>query len=305
MDNKLQIEFLRNFIKLNRYKNFSKLANILSISQSTLSHQIIQLEKELSIKLIDRTTKKFEITEQGKILLDYAVKIVNLLDSCKQELSEQNKNHIEYIIITASTYPGAHILPQFIANFRNEHPNVNFKILINNSQKSIDLISEEMADFAGIGSFMKYNKESFDYIKIREDKLIFICSPNHNLIKKGNNLINFDELINYPFIWREKGSGTRDIVKQQFPQYKQLNLKLEINDNDSIISAVSGSNYISILSELIAKKAEDAGLIKTLKIKEFPVIAKREIYFIKIKNKKLSKLKNEFWEYIEDPNITY
>jgi len=280
----LQIEFLRNFIKLNRYKNFSKLANILSISQSTLSHQIIQLEKELNIKLIDRTTKKFEITEQGKILLDYAVKIVNLLDSCKQELSEQNKNHIEDIIITASTYPGAHILPQFIANFRNEHQNVNFKILINNSQKSIDLISEEMADFAGIGSFMKCNKESFDYIKIREDKLIFICSPNHDLIKKGNNLINFNKLTKFPFIWREKGSGTRGIIKQQFPQYKQLNLKLEINDNDSIISAVSGSNYISILSELIAKKAEDAGLIKTLKIKEFPIIAKREIYFIKIKN---------------------
>ncbi|MFW9990334.1 MAG: LysR substrate-binding domain-containing protein, partial [Candidatus Odinarchaeota archaeon] len=275
----MKIEFLRNFIKLNRYKNFSKLAHILSISQSTLSHQISQLEKELNEILIDRTTKKFKITEQGKILLIYAEKIVNLFDSCKQELSEHDKKQVEDIIITASTYPGSHILPQFIANFKNDHPNVNFKILINNSQKSIELISEEMADFAGIGSFMKYNKGDFDYIKIGEDKLIFICSPNHNLMKKGNPSINFNELVKYPFIWREKGSGTRDIIEQQFPQYKHLNLKLEINDNDSIISAVSGSNYISIISELIAKKAEDAGLIKTLKIQEFPVIAKREIYF--------------------------
>ncbi|MHA1491781.1 MAG: LysR substrate-binding domain-containing protein [Promethearchaeota archaeon] len=295
----MKIEFLRNFIKLNRYKNFSKLATILSISQSTLSHQISQLEKEFNTKLINRTTKKFKITESGKILLDYAEKIINLFDSCKQELSKHDKNQIEDIIITASTYPGSHILPKFIANFRNEHPNVNFKIIINNSQESIDLLSEEMADFAGIGSFMKCNKENFDYIKVGEDNLIFICSPNHDLTKNGKTTISFNELIKFPFIWREKGSGTRDIIKQQFPHYKKLDLKLEINDNDSIISAVSESNYISILSELIAKNAEDAGLIEILKIKEFPVIAKREIYFIKIKNKKLSKLKNYFWEYIE------
>ncbi len=75
----LNIEFLRNFIRLAEYKSFSELAKDLSISQSTLSHQISQLEKEFrNIKLIDRTTRSFVLTKEGEILLTYAKKILKL-----------------------------------------------------------------------------------------------------------------------------------------------------------------------------------------------------------------------------------
>jgi hypothetical protein len=78
-----------------------------------------------------------------------------------------------------------------------------------------------------------------------------------------------------------------------------LNSQLEINDNDSIISAISGSNNISILSSLIAERAEKAGFIKILKIKEYPIIAKRNLFFIKLKDIKLTGLKKKFWEFLK------
>ncbi|MFX0187346.1 MAG: LysR substrate-binding domain-containing protein [Candidatus Hodarchaeota archaeon] len=296
----MKIEFLRNFIKLTHYKSFSDLAKDLSISQSTLSHQISQLEEEFGdITLIDRTTRKFKLTQQGEVFLDYAKNIINLYDSCRQELSEYSKKQSEDIIITASTLPGSHILPKYIANFRNEHPNVNFKILINNSQKSIDLLKKQMADFAGIGSFMDEDKDHFDIVKVGDENLVFICAPNHKLLKSGEDSVDFKDLIKYPFIAREQGSGTRNVILQHFAGYKQLNIILEMNDNDSIISAVSDSDNISILSKIIAEKAEAANLIKILKIQDYPVIAKRDVFFIKLKNKKLKGLKKKFWEYLE------
>ena len=296
----MNIEFLRNFISLTKYQSFSELAKDLSISQSTLSHQISQLEKELNdIILIDRTTRKFKLTEQGKIFLNYTQKIINLYDSCIQELSKYSKKKIENITITASTLPGSHILPKYIANFRNEHPNVNFKILINNSQKAIDSLKKGISDFAGIGNFMEEKQDNFDIIKIGDDNLVFICNPNHKLLKSGKNLVNFDDLIKFPFIIREEGSGTRDIIEQHFARYKELNIILEMNDNHSIISAVSESDNISILSEIIVKKAEDAGLIKILEVKDYPNIAKRNVFFIKLKDKKIKGLKKRFWEYLE------
>ena len=296
----MNIEYLRNFIKLTQYKSFSNLAKELPISQSTLSHQISQLEKDFGdVTLINRTTKKFELTKAGRILLKNAEQIIDIWDSVKLEISQLKDHIIEDIIISASTIPGSHILPRYIANFRFKNPNVNFKIEINNSQKSLENLNKGMADFAGIGSFMDFSERDFDYIKIGEDQFKFICSPNHELLKQGKNLVNFSELIKYPFVWREKGSGMRNTFEQQFVDYKKLDIELEINDNDSIISTVSESNYISIMSEIMTDKAESAGLIKSLKVSDYPVIAKRPLYFVKLKGKQLSELKKKFWDEIE------
>ncbi len=295
----MQIEYLRNFIKLVNYKSFSELARDLQISQSTISHQISQLEKNFGVTLINRSTKKFEITEAGKTLLDYSQKIIDLFDSCVIVLEEYGSVKFEEIVISASTTPGSHILPRYIAEFRDKNPNVNFKIKINNSLKSIENIVKDLADFAGIGSFINYNKDDFDFIKIGEDQLKFICSPNHKLLENTKSLVNFADLVKFPFVWREKGSGMRNAFERQFPDYKKLKIKLEMNDNDSIISAVSESKYISIMSEMIAINAEKAGLIKILEIIGFPQIVKRDLFFIKSKNRELSELKTSFWEYIK------
>ncbi|MBA7704507.1 HTH-type transcriptional activator CmpR [subsurface metagenome] len=292
----MNIEYLRNYIKLTRYRSFSKLAKELPISQSTISHQVSQLEKDFGgVVLIDRTTKKFELTRAGILLRKNAEQIIDLYDNCKLEISKFQNKMIEDIIISASTIPGSHILPKYIADFRSNNANANFKIFINNSKKSLENLKKGMANFAGIGSFMSYNEGDFDYIKIGEDEFKFICSPNHDLIKEGN-LVDFNELIKYPFVWREKGSGTRNTFEKQFPKYKKLTIELEINDNDSIISTVSESNYISIMSEIMVDKAESAGLIKSLKIKNYPLIAKRPLYFVKLKKKELGKLQKKFWD---------
>jgi len=294
----LHIEYLRNFIKLTQFKSFSKLAQELPISQSTLSHQISQLEKNFGgVVLINRTTKKFELTKAGKIFLKHAEAIINIFDDCKVEISEFMLQKMEDINISASTIPGSHILPKYIADFRNKNPSANFKILINNSQKSIENLKKGLADFAGIGSFMNYNRENFEYLKIGEENIKFICSPNHELLQNGDNLVSFEDLTKFPFVWREKGSGMRETFKTQFPRYKELNTRLTINDNDSIISTVSESNYISIMSEIITNKLEH--LVKTLEVRGFPEVAKRSLYFLKLKNKEISELKNNFWEYIK------
>ncbi|MBY9017501.1 MAG: LysR family transcriptional regulator [Candidatus Lokiarchaeota archaeon] len=292
----MKIEFLRTFVFLAEEKSFSKLATKLKMSQSTLSHRISQIEHEYGdIKLINRTTRKFEITEEGSIFLEYAKGIVELYDKSKKKLAKYSDKITEDIIISASTLPGSHILPKYIAQFRERYPNANFKIVINNSAQSLELITKNQVDFAGVGSFMGHTGENFDVIKIGEENLKFVCSPNHELVKK-NNTILFKELIKFPFISREKGSGTRDIFEHNFLEHDKLDSKLAMDNNDSIISAICESDYISVLSETIAQKAVNAGLIEFLEIEGYPIITSRDIYFIKPKDKELALLKKKFWE---------
>jgi DNA-binding transcriptional LysR family regulator len=299
----LNIEYLRNFIKLTEYKSFSQLAKELEISQSTLSHQISQIEKEFGeVTLIDRTTKKFELSKAGILLKKHAEQIIELYDSCKLEISKFEREMYEDIIISASTIPGSHVLPKYIANFRRKNDKARFKIGINNSKKSLENLKNGMANFAGIGSFMGYKTEDFDYFKIGDDELKIICSPNHELVKE-DNIVSLDDVKGNPFVSREKGSGTRATLEQQFSEYGTLNIELEFNDNDSIISTVSESNYLSIMSEIIAKKAESAGLVKILTVKDYPYITKRPLYFAKLKGKELSRLKMKFWEELRSQKV--
>ena len=297
----MNIDYIQTFIRLVEYENFSRLAEEMGISQSTLSHRISQLEEELGeIKLIDRTTRKFELTVEGQAFLEYAKEIVELYDSARAKLAEISSTIREEIIITASTLPGSHILPKYIAKFREDFPNVDFKILINNSRKSLKLISDNHADFAGIGSFMGYKEENFEALKIGEENLKFVCSPSHELIQNKGGSVKFQNLQKYSFIAREKGSGTRDIFEKQFKKHEELNIKLEMNDNDSIVSALTDSKYISVLSETIAQKAVDAGLITFLELKDHPLDVKRDIYLIKRKDMEFSDLKQKFWETLKD-----
>jgi len=292
----MNIEFLRTFIFLAEDKSFSKLAKRLKISQSTLSHRISQIESEFGgTKFINRTTRKFELTEDGSIFLEYAKAIIELYDRGKKKLVKYSDSVAENITISASTLPGSHILPKYVAQFREQYPNSNFKIIINNSEESLELITKNQVDFAGIGSFMEYTRENFDVIKIGEEHLKFVCSPNHNLVTK-NQPIPFKELIKFPFISREKGSGTRETFEHDFLEHHKLDIKLVMDNNDSIISAINESDYISVLSETIAQKAVNAKLITFLEIEEYPSIASRDIYFIKPKEKELSILKQKFWQ---------
>ncbi|MEJ2295124.1 MAG: LysR family transcriptional regulator [Candidatus Lokiarchaeota archaeon] len=296
----MNIRYIKNFIKLAKIKNFSECANYLSISQSTLSHQVSQIEEDLgNVKLIDRTTKKFEITEAGNIFLNYATQIIELYAKCEKDLKNYSKIIHESITISASTIPGSYILSSLIADYKTKHPNVNFKIHINNSQESIDNVLNQNADFGGIGSFLGYNPNEFDFFMIGSEELKFICSPDHKLLKKQES-VPFAELVKYPFVIREKGSGIRDIFQQKFKNYSKFNFKLEMNDNDSIISLVSETDYISIMSEMMAVKSEKANLIKILTIKEYPIIAKRDLYFIKRKLSPLNNIKKNFWNFISE-----
>ncbi|MCK4286136.1 MAG: LysR family transcriptional regulator, partial [Candidatus Lokiarchaeota archaeon] len=98
----MNIEYLRNFIMLTQYKSFSRLARELPLSQSTLSHQISKLEKDFGgVVLIDRSTKKFELTKAGTLFLKYATQIIDLYDKSKLEISKFQDHLIENIVISA------------------------------------------------------------------------------------------------------------------------------------------------------------------------------------------------------------
>ncbi|MFW9988269.1 MAG: LysR substrate-binding domain-containing protein [Candidatus Odinarchaeota archaeon] len=297
----IRIEFLYNFIILAKEKNFSNAAEEISLTQSALSQQVSQLEKFFDCSLIERSTRDFKLTKQGELLVDYSKQIWSLLKEYQTSISKLNNNYVEIIRISSSTIPGTHILPKYIANFKNKYNNANFSMEIKNTEQSITDMMNEKVHFAAIGSFMKLDNNKFEFIELGFEELVFICAFNHELLKNEHQL-KLEDILTYPFIDREKGSGTRDVIEKNFKRYSELNHKIKMMNNEAIISAVSESESISLISEISATKAENAKLIKIIYLQDIPPI-QRKLYLIKKKDVKLETFAVKFFEFIKHPNL--
>jgi len=104
----MELRQLEAFVKVVELQSFSKAAKNLFLTQPTVSAHIVSLEKELNVKLVDRTTKNVETTSEGERLYEYAKEILEIKEDLYQEFGARSQVN-EEIIIAGSTIPSQYI----------------------------------------------------------------------------------------------------------------------------------------------------------------------------------------------------
>jgi len=177
----MELRHLRYFITVSEELNFSKAAQKLFTAQPSLSQQIKDLENHLNLKLFNRTKRKVELTDEGKVFLDYARATVAQADQAiflARETAKAQKNIIKigFIpVVEIKVFP--HILP----SFRFEHPDLKLALHSMNDIKQIEALNNEELDIG----FIRENKED-DHLASRlilREKMIFILPKEHPLAK--------------------------------------------------------------------------------------------------------------------------
>ncbi len=292
-----KISYFKTFIVASETKSFSKAAKKLGITQGTVSNHIFALEKFFDAQLFLRTPEGVELTPEGEILYQRAKKVLNLIDEAKLLMKTMHINPEGTIRVYASTTPGEHILPSLIKEYRDRYPNVNFEITITDSKKCFKALSEGLADIAAVGYLLD---DSYEHVIIGKDRLVLIVPPNHPLAKKGYATI--EDILKEDFIDREEGSGTRDVFLEALNKkgysVMDLNIIMKLGSNSAVITAVSEGYGVSVISEIPAKKAEKAGLIKIVPIKDLEI--ERYLYLVKNKKTKNPSAVKSFWEFINN-----
>ncbi|MPW25737.1 LysR family transcriptional regulator [Alkalibaculum sp. M08DMB] len=189
---------LRYFLALTKYKYFTETANELHLSQSSLSKQIKALEKELNYKLIERTMKGCELTEEGIIFKKFALDIMkrhNILVNKLEEVSSKSSNTIN---IGTMPIMSEYKICDEISCFMSEHLNYNINIIeLPNVQDLVKLMENGELNLVFIGERL-LNKEEFLEIPLIKDRLVFIVSSKSELSKFDKislSKIKFETLI--------------------------------------------------------------------------------------------------------------
>jgi DNA-binding transcriptional LysR family regulator len=294
----IRFDYLKTFLTVARTHSFSIAAKELRISQGTVSHHVAALEEYFDAELFKRAANGVDVTEAGATLKRTAEKILQEAQEAKAKISTAKQNLTCTIRIAASTIPEEHIIPGLIADFQKRHPFVKFKIKAEDSLTSLGSLEANNVDFAAVGTIQGY-EEKFDFIQVGEEELVLIVPCNHELATEET--VKLIELAKYPFISREETSGTRKEIERllensSFP-VEQLKVGLELGSTESVITAVSEGRGVSIVSSIAAKKAQAAGLVRIVKVKE----AKnpRKLYIVRPK-RPLLKTAEAFWEFCRD-----
>ncbi len=296
----LRTNYLVTFVTAVELGSFARAAKKLEITEGGVSHHMKALERYFGAKLFIKTVKGAELTEEGKMVLSVAKNVLHQLESTRRRLVEMKEVLKGTINIAASTIPGEHVIPHLISEFRERYSNVDFVVQISDSKTAFEKLRSGEVDLAAVGTLLLAPKTlEYEKMQIGEEKLVLIVSPDHELAREES--ISINEIPSFPFVSREKGSGTRAelerLLKESSVDLSQLSISMELGSTESIIMAVSEGIGVSIISERAAKKAEKAELIRILQLRGLE--SRRKLYLVRNMHSESSKPANSFWEFTE------
>ncbi|MBQ8589863.1 MAG: LysR family transcriptional regulator [Firmicutes bacterium] len=264
----MDIKNLVTFIQVAELSSFTKAAQELGYSQSTISFQIKQLEQELDCQLFERINHTVALTERGRELLTYAHQITRLADDMIDDAQEQTEIH-GYIRLAMADSLCSSLLDHPYVEFRQRYPGITLRVTTAGTGEMLRLMNHNEADAILTLDSHVYNA---DYVIVGEEeiKTYFIASPTHPL--SGVPALSVRDLLEQPFILTEKDMSYRRLFDEQLAASSlEVRPVLEMGRTDLICNLVEQGIGISFLPEYVVKERLNDGRLITLNVTDMDI----------------------------------
>ncbi len=288
---------LKVFCTVAETKSFSKASEIIHLTQPAVSLLVQAIEEIYETKLFDRGSNTVTLTPAGEMLYKYAKEILNLYAAAEKNIGEITGFVKGSISLGASSTIGNYLLPGVIADFRKTHPKIKVHLLVGNTKRIVELLNSGNIDIGLVEGDVARQKMVVE--KLIADELALIVSPLHPWAKKKS--ISVVEITKEPFIFREEGSGTRQVIEKYLGKYRitpqDMMVSMVLGSTEAIKESVEGTMSIAIVSRWAIRKEMRYGTLKPLSFKEEKML--REFSMIFQKNAISSHAVDEFLSYLK------
>lgn len=256
---KYSLRQLEIFVAISRTESVSRAAEVLSLSQSATSTALSELERQFDLQLFDRVGKSLRINETGQQLLPRAVE---LLDRAKEiENLLQGNAGFGHMKIGATLTVGNYLATILVARFLKEHPESRIQLQVHNTSTIVHQIANHELDLGLIEG--DCNHPDIAVQPWIADELVVFSAPSHPLAQQRK--ITIEQLLQEPWILREKGSGTRATFDRALHNHHSLlKIRLELEHTEAIKRAVESGLGIGCISRLALKDAFRRGSLVPL-----------------------------------------
>ena len=288
-DRRLQV-----FHTVAKLLSFTKAADMLHMTQPAVTFQVRQLEEQFDTRLFNRAHNRVTLTDAGKRAYKYTEKIFEQYAEMENAIREITGDIRGSLVIGASRTVAEYMLPALLGDFKKKNPDVKIRLQVNNTEGIVSMIESNTIDLGVVEGPVSNKNLQLEVCK--KDQLVAIVPTNHPLSKRKK--VTLKDILQYPFICRESGSGTREVIAAKLKaaglERQSVMNTLELGSLEAIKGAVEAGMGISILSEVSVSKELKLGSLVAIPIT--PKI-QRDFSFIRQRNKFRAPAMEELLEF--------
>lgn len=285
--NQLQI-----FLKIVETNSITKASELLHLSQPAVSIQLKKFQEQFDIPLTEVVGRKLYVTDFGKEIGEVVEEIIEQMNTINYKMLE-HKGKLSGRLRISVVSTGKYVMPYFLSDFLSKNSGVQLQMDVTNKFKVVESLEKNEVDFALVS--LLPNHLNIEKLDLMENKLHWIGKkqPVNSILKEKEQ-----GLSQLPIIFREKGSGTRQVMEQFIEKHGVRILKqLELTSNEAVKQAIlAGLGYslmpiIGIKNELIQKD------LQIIPIPNTPITTNWSLVWLK--DKKLSPVSKAYIKFLE------
>jgi len=289
----LNLHQLEIFYAVAQRLNISAAAADLRLTQPAVSLQIKSLEKNLGIRLLDRSGAKLRLTEAGEVLYRCAVTVLHAQDEALRSIGELGAAKKGKLILGANITGGMYLLPRIVRSFKEAHPETEVVFEIESTDRICERILQSALDMGVVGGPTEDRRLGVEVIC--PDPIAMIVSPTHSLANR--NAIGIQELNGQACILPAQGSRTRQLVERKLREAgASPRVVMQLFGTEAVKKAVEANLGVGFVSGYAVERECLLGEFKVVKLKGIELTRNMELIYRK--QKYFSPVAQRFREFV-------
>ena len=295
----MNLKQLEAFVTVVEHNSFTKAAEEMYLTQSTVSAHIRGLEECLGCRLFDREAKKkIALTEEGRLAYTYAKDVLTRCRRLKEAVEKNNRT--SELAVGASTVAAIYLLPGMLSEFLKKSGDCRCVLKRGDSRKVMELLRSGTIQIGFVG--IRPEGDEFEICPILKDQMVIITENSPRFREMKDRGATAKELLREPVIFREEGSGSRIVADRALQRLgirvDRLNKIAEMDNPENIKAYVAGGMGVSVISAYAAADYAADGRVLAFDLEEGGTY--RNIYMVYEKDVNASPLEREFIRFVKE-----
>lgn len=294
----MYLEALKIYCDVVRHRSFSKAASLNHISQSAASQNVLQLERSLGVRLIDRSKRPFEMTREGQVYYDGCKGLVERYYAVEEQVKTM-RNEVSGTVTVAAIYSvGLSGMSRYVQQFARLYPQANIRLAYLHPDRVYESVLHEEADIG----LISYPKPGKDLIALpwREELMVLACPPGHRLAGRSN--VTGRDLMSERFVAFDESLTIRKEIERQLRKHEvEVQVVMAFDNIETIKRAVELQEGVSILPEPAIQNEVRSGSLVAVPMSSPTLI--RPLGILHRRTGELSKTARRFIELIQTSQL--